>query len=288
MAGSGTSIFLDTSVQIARMVHSPRTKDRIKRRISEFTATITSSVVKQEYKRRLLKEARYLLDQLNKRKSFIEVYYHVERMPESYPKLRRKRHICLQTLGHFFGKADDSELCDRLKLYLHYLLTLGLDEFEDGVTQVVRGSQCGCSKIPVKERIRFRRYEIGTEKCSECRTSCGIVEFLVERRERLQAILRYLQALPEAKKTDEIRRIETFLSEVQDDPAAAVAKEPCLTVGDLLIALESIGTSTFYTLNGRESQHLCRPNGQDLIVCPVDPLREEVVCVITEDSWHEF
>jgi len=39
------------------MVHGPGTKDRIKRRISEFTATITSSVVKQEYKRRLLKEA---------------------------------------------------------------------------------------------------------------------------------------------------------------------------------------------------------------------------------------
>jgi len=285
---SGTSIFLDTSIQIARMVHSPATKAKINARICEYTATITSAVVKQEYKRRLLKEAKYLLDQIDKRGSFHEVFYHVERLPENYPKHRRKRHICLSLLGQFFSKADDSELTDRLKYYLRYLLTLGLDEFEGSVTQVVRGSGCGCSKTPVKERIPFRRYEFGTEKCSEFGSGCGVVEFLRERGERSEAILEYLRALPEARKTDEMRRIEVFLSEVQDDPESAVAKEPCLTVGDLIIALESLGTSIFYTLNGKESQHLCKVNGQDLIVRPVDPLREDVVCLVSEDSWHEF
>ena len=72
-------------------------------------------------------------------------------------------------------------------------------------------------------------------------------------------------------KTAELLRIEAFLSGVQDDPEAATAKDPCLTVGDLIIALESLGTTAFYTINGKESQHLCRNSGQDLIVRPVEP-----------------
>ena len=178
------------------MIHSPQTKERIKARISGYTATISSAVVRQEFKRRVLKEAKYLLDQVNKRGSFIEVYYQVERLPEQFPKNRRKRHICMQLFGQFFPKADDSELADRLKYYLHYLLTLGMEEFENGVTHVVTGSGCACSKIAVREKVPYKRYEFGTEKCSEASPNCGIVGFLVERKERSQAILAYLRLCP--------------------------------------------------------------------------------------------
>jgi hypothetical protein len=59
-------------------------------------------------------------------------------------------------------------------------------------------------------------------------------------------------------------------------------------VGDLLIALESVGVPTFHTLNSTESQHLSRALGQTLIVCPIDPLKPEVVCDKDDAEWPSF
>jgi len=55
----GTALFLDTSIQIARFVHSRETKDKINERIKQYTLVVSSEVVLQEFKRRLLKEAQY-------------------------------------------------------------------------------------------------------------------------------------------------------------------------------------------------------------------------------------
>jgi len=77
MKGNADSIFLDTSIVIARLVHSPATKKRISERLGRYQQSVTSLVVKQEFKRRLLKEAQYLLNQLNDKKSFAAVQRHI-------------------------------------------------------------------------------------------------------------------------------------------------------------------------------------------------------------------
>ena len=47
-------VFLDTSIQIARFVHDKEKKRQIEARIKTFSASTTSIIVKQEFKRRLL------------------------------------------------------------------------------------------------------------------------------------------------------------------------------------------------------------------------------------------
>jgi hypothetical protein len=49
-----SDIFVDTSIQIARITHSPETKRRICARLEQHGEVVTSLVVKQEFKRRLL------------------------------------------------------------------------------------------------------------------------------------------------------------------------------------------------------------------------------------------
>ncbi len=73
----GNAVFLDTSIQIARIVHNEEIKVRIAWRISQYDLTVSSEVVKQEFKRRLLKEAQYLLNQLNRLTSLQKVMRHV-------------------------------------------------------------------------------------------------------------------------------------------------------------------------------------------------------------------
>jgi len=60
----GSAIFLDTSIQIARFFREKRMKNRIEERLSNYDMVVSSSIVLQEFKRRVLSEALYLLNQL--------------------------------------------------------------------------------------------------------------------------------------------------------------------------------------------------------------------------------
>ena len=153
----GTAVFLDTSIQIARKVHSPALKKKIEQRIDQYDLTTTGQIVRQEFKRRLLGEAKYLLGVLNDRDSFIEAYHHVARLPVNYPRQRRQKNTCLQLLG--LGSAinakNDADRTERFRLKLHYLLTLGMDRFDESVG-VVKDS-VGCTAPSCRLELRSRR-----------------------------------------------------------------------------------------------------------------------------------
>jgi hypothetical protein len=106
---------------------------------------------------------------------------------------------------------------------------------------------------------------------------------LKDRTAQAQSVYELLKNLPEDQKTDEIRKSEVFLSRVFADPASALTQDPCLTVGDLIIALESAGIPTFYTINERESRFFCPALSQQLIVRPVDPLKEDSISRVGDD-----
>ena len=97
-----------------------------------------------------------------------------------------------------------------------------------------------------------------------------------------------MKSLPDEKKSPEIKNAEHFLKGLERNPDKARNDDPCLTVGDLLIALESAGIPIFYTLNSKESQHLCRALDQTLIVRPTDPTKPEVLCRNDDREWPEF
>ncbi|MGH9855164.1 MAG: hypothetical protein ACREBD_35475, partial [Blastocatellia bacterium] len=109
-------VFLDTSIQIARWIREREMKDRIAGRIKQYDSSATSLVVRQEFKRRLLKEARYLLNQLNHKGSLKKVQRHIVSILP--PQQQRKRNICLEMLTVLFEKADDAERTERAKRYL--------------------------------------------------------------------------------------------------------------------------------------------------------------------------
>lgn len=283
MTPKGTAVFLDTTIQVARFLHSHGTQERIRNRIAGFTLRVTSAVVKQEFKRRVLGDAKYLLNKLNDCGSFGKLYDRVLLLP---PPQGKKLSVCLSIFREIFADESDASLTDRLRLRLHYLLTLAMSEFEDSVDSIQNGSKCGCAAIPVREIASRERYDLGTNKCSKAPSGCGIVGFLKEREAELASILKHIQSLP--TKSDELARAEKFIALVLEKPEAAPGLDPCLKVGDLIIALESVGIPCVYTMNGRESQHLCRVLGQSMIVRPQNWDSEDVVCEHSASEWPEF
>lgn len=267
-------LFLDTSIQVARFTHSPRKKEQIADRVRGYEA-VTGLVVRQEFKRRVLTEARYILTKLNEYGSYTEVVHHVARLPDNY--WRRKRNICLGTLANIFPKGTtEEELTERAKLKMRALLVYGLDEFDATIDRMTHASSCECATEPVVEKVPLKRYELPSDRCSE-QTACAVADFLSDQKEWCQKIADYLASLSDGDKTDELRAIESFLRDLLANALKPPAsRDPCLTVGDLLIALESAGLAdTFYTLNYAESRHLAKCLGQSLVVGRVDPTKPD-------------
>src|SRR5262249_39162259 len=146
---------------------------------------------------------------------------------------------------------------ERAKRTLRRLIKFGLDDFEETVGSLIRDVGCACSRYPIEEK-KPGVFEFGPDRCSKTSGGCGIVSFLEERKDRLLRIREVLRSLRRDRKTQELVQVEAFLEQVLKDPDSALGADPCLKVGDLIIALESAGVPAFYTLNYRESRHLCR------------------------------
>ncbi len=278
------AVFLDTSIMIARFVHGPEIKRRIRERLVEFELAITGLVVRQEFRRRFLKEAQYLLKLLNRLRTVEAVQRHVlDVLPQQQD---RKRRICLETLFTVFENCSAEDRAERARLFLKSLLRGGLDEFDQLVDHVVSASGCACGRQPVRQK-KSGNFDFGSDRCSQVAQSCGIAVFLAERSEAVSQIRDYLSRTVPPSRSAEINRTAEFI-ESTGDGSAVEQRDPCLTVGDYLIALESAGIPVMYTMNGRESQHFCRALGQTMIVRKTNPATDDVVCAHDDPHWPAF
>jgi hypothetical protein len=277
-----SDIFLDTSIQIARVVHSAEKKRKIENQIRNYTTVYTSLIVKQEYKRRLLKEAQYLLYQLERLKSIEAVLRHVV---DHLSQNRRKQNICLQLVTTIFEDKTEKDKTDRAKSTLRNLIRLGLSDFEYSVHNIIEDSGCACARTPIIEEVPYKKYNFGPEKCHKARATCDVIEFLRNRKSDLQKVLVSLQSLPSEKRTQELKRAEKFIEQVLSDFSSAPTLNGCLKVGDLMIAMESVNVESFYSMNIKESLHICRALDQSFIYRPSHAEKDDTVFHKSNPNW---
>lgn len=269
---AGTAIFPDTSIHIARFLREPQMKEAINRRLASYDIIISSPVVIQEFKRRVIHEAVYLMNLLNAKGSYEKVKRHVLNvLPEQQ---NRKRNICLNMLEEIFHTGtDDAELTERAKSYLRTLIKFGVKKLRTQIGHIVGGTGCYLSTCPVKEKIPYKHYELGSKKCSNVCIQCPIVSFLKEKSELCNQMSQCLSSI--SNKTKELESALKFLQDFLSNPDSIHQKDPCYTVGDILIALESHGIPDFYTMNYKESNVYCDILKQKLIVRPNNPENKE-------------
>lgn len=274
-------LFLDTSIHIARLLHGPNQRARVNARIEQYL-TASGLVTRQEFKRRVLKCAAKLLDVLEKRGGCEAAHaYFVRLVTNQFQK--RAATICLGLLGQAEG-LNDTQKTARLKVRLRTLIVTGLDKFDKALDLVSPESGCACGAHNVRELPaegkKPKRFDFGPERCSDPRASeCGISQFLSDCGQQRECLLQQLGAIPEDQKTKELKAAELFLQATDANLSNAPAHDPCLKVGDAVIALEAsaAGASTFYTMNYKESEYLCRALGQTLIVRPADDMLDDTI-----------
>lgn len=287
MADRSSIVFADTSIAIALFVHSPETKLRIREQLSQHKLKWTSLVVRQEFKRRLLKEAYYLdrkLDQLG-------TYKRVHRDVATHlpPQWQRKRNICLDTLSTVDEMDNEQDKTDRLRLFLKYLLERGTVKFERFFDFIVEDSGSACGRQDVRKDLQGK-YNFGPQRCSKVQGLCGIEQFLSSRKNQVMMIrdLIHKDGIGNVAKTREINNSEDFIECFLREPNNIQTRDPCLTTGDLIIALESARAGNFYTMNAKESQFFCRALNQGLIVRKKHPKHQDIVCDAVDEKWPIF
>ncbi len=273
-------IFLDTSILIARTIHSPDKKKRIRERISAFDVVVTSLIVRQEYRRRFVKEADYLLRLLERKGGSMEdLLRHLATLP---PKLNRKRQICLETVITVFGEGGD-EPSSRLRSYLRMMLRAGMDAFDAMTDRQVVESTCQLGGLnPVAKRNGT--FDLGGTKCSSCK-SCGISTFARVCAEQFRKIRVHLESVRNPENAGTTDAWIAACKAVVEAPETVAALEPCYRLGDLFIAIESRDVSTFYTLNGKDSMLLAQALEQTLIVRPPQDEKEDQIFLPSERPW---
>jgi len=277
-------LFLDTTIVISSLIGAPTTRKRISERLSSAKPCL-GLIVFQEFKRRHLKELAYLHRVSCDVQSIQEVNRRIEKLP---PQQQRKARICQQVVNTIDEQADDKDRLERLRLYCLEMLRYG---WADVLKRwyLVPFSRCACARYPIQER-KNGQFQFGSDMCSKTGNECGIVEFLESKRSLIEKIMEYLGSTPsgtnQGEKSAELQRAEEFIREFLVSSSAVRSKNPCSTVGDLLIALESADVPNFYTKNAKESQHLCRVLGQTLVVLKSND--EEVICDKNEPQWPKF
>ena len=152
-----------------------------------------------------------------------------------------------------------------------------MDEFDDSVDAVITDSGCSCGKQSVKEIEAYKKYELGSSSCKEFKAQCGICQFLAGKLEATRSIKACLETVPAAEMTDELKAIESAITQISSGSAEIEEMDLCKTVGDLLIALESSQIPSFYTQNVRESRHLCRALKQTMIYRDNHPDNDDAI-----------
>jgi len=265
----GTGLFLDTSIIIASFIHSPKIKKHIENRIKEFTFACTGMVVKKELKHRFFNDIKYLYNLSRTYNAISDLNRRIDALPkQQYRKFR----ICFQTLITIDEMEDEQSRLDRLRYYTKYLLDYGMDILTKKYC-FLSISSCFLGKNDIQKT--GNDYDMGPSKCSRVSDKCKIHLFLSDNQNELIKIQEHLRHIDNSEKTVELRNAEEFIDKFKENPHTIQKFNPCSTVADLLIALESKCCPSFYTINKKESQHYCRVLNQNLIVRPTNPDKDD-------------
>lgn len=278
------AVFLDTSIQVARKIRERPMRECITAWIRGYALNVSSGVVLQEFKNRVLRDVAYILEKLRKTHSYMATLHYITNvLPQAQ---QRKMRVCLPILQGLLPGATDAELTERARLYCRTLLVYGETEFAREVDTLLSGVDCYWAKTPIREKRPYTSYDLGRRACDKTKGLCRVGDALKAREGRCRALLAFLDALPANRATQELERAREVLRRViADDFQNAQQENLCSTVGDLLIALESDGIPEMYTMNYRESQAFCDFLNQNVAVRPNDPATPEIRYDVSAKPW---
>jgi len=224
-------VFLDTSVQITRVLGTVAKRQRIDDLLANEIVACTTAYVYMEYQRTLIADFAHVHRVLQQKGNWGDAIAEVGSGARLFrPRaLVRVNRILGETLNRFHLNVEKGLLL--LTTYLDYRLqTL----FWQHVAPLDETIDCDLVASGVALQPDDS-YQVAAT-CRKETAACHLPTFLHEQRPKLQAIHDYLTAHPNVIKDQS--RVEQLLYAVQHNPRNALGQASCWPLGDVIILLQ--------------------------------------------------
>lgn len=248
---SQPTLFLDTTIQIGRIIGSAPRRRQIQQHLAN-QRLITSTYVLGEFLRTLVKDAIKLHHLCGQYSYLDEVLTELGQLPNKRETSRMTLLLGTLLRGQRVNAASFTpqmqvELQDRLTRYIEFGL---LDHFMAGIDELLDSTECGLAR----ERPQLNPALGGKPLTYRLRSQCvrHVRECnLAERLTTWQPELRALASGLAGEKDPALLRMGQLAQQISLDPVVARGRNCTWYLGDMVIALELPADVPLYTTNRR-------------------------------------
>jgi len=244
-----TPLFLETTIQIERIVGLPEQKESIKNRIA-YRCLRTSTLVLREFKERLLHKCILLLELVLRYEHRADVETAISQMfSDTQILLQLWAQVQRETIG---DRAYDRELViETLKSYIE-----GGLEKRFCMPSVEVSNDTSCEIAEEEVRIEHGFYVLNVY-CNRRKVSCNLPAF-IQKHENVFEVMQ--ERIPNAETKDERDELTKIVAVYQDakdrnDFNRVKGQRNCNVLSDATIALEA-GDAIIYTTD-RDFDYIC-------------------------------
>ena len=242
-------LFLETTIQIERVVGLPERKESIKNRIA-CRCLRTSTLVLREFKERLLHKCILLLELVLRYEHRADVETAISQMfSDTKILLQLWAQVQRETIG---DEAYDKELViETLKSYIE-----GGLEKRFCIPSVEVSNETSCEIAPEEVRIEHGFYVLNVY-CNRRKVNCNLPAFIEKHEDAFEAMQ---SRIPNAKTKDERDELSKIVAVYQDaknrnDFNRVKGQRNCNALSDATIALEA-ENAILYTTD-RDFEYIC-------------------------------
>jgi len=236
-------IFLDTSIQIQRLLSKRPEQKKLEATFSKLAPRLcTSNYVWMEFQRTIVDDYAHIHQLLLTHENWGDV---IEDLLKGRRAFRSRSAVrCTQILGQLLRDSQENL---EFGLYLtEQALTRALKiRFWTHVTQVSDPILCDLVTAGIT-----RQSDGSFAVPSSCRkeiATCHLPDFLTQHRSNLTAIVDYLKANSKVLKNQ--TRVENLLANVLNEPKSALGQSACWPLGDIIILLQVPSNGMLWTLD---------------------------------------
>jgi predicted nucleic acid-binding protein len=236
-------LFLDTTIQIERLVGSRRRQAELRRTLAEHTL-LTSTYVLGEYLRTLVADATRLYHLVQTHEHLDDV---LTAIAQHVNKRQASRMLLLWANVRREGAQQQEYILDTLEGYVTFQL---VGRFLASTDELLDSTGCGLAgERPMQGGDVYRLRAQCTRQVKEC----FLPEFLTEYKVDVRAVADGLGDHADPA----LARMAALATQLLDDPDAARGRNCTWYLGGLIIALECPPDAALVTTNRRHFEPLC-------------------------------
>lgn len=237
------TVFVETSVQIQRVLAPPGYREQIRQELASSTmVAVSSHYVWMEYQRTIIADHAHVHDIMGNHTDWGSLFGHVLDGQRAFRPRSAVR--CTQIISQAYHASDQRYELGRQFLSIQVSHNLRQIFWTD-VTAVHNTIVCDLVESGIV-RSRDGTYAVAAS-CRKESAACRLPDFLTDQRTKLNAMADYLAVHPRSLKNQV--KVQQLLAAILQDPRNALGQTSCWPLGDIIIALQVPAGAALWTLD---------------------------------------